>query len=94
MFNPNRTPRPRLTLPILGYAAIDAFGMIVLAVGLAFLTRGPGVFSSRFPTTTAEAVVATVAGAALMLWSGAQILRHIGKQQMGGSDPDDTAAKD
>ncbi len=87
MFNPNRTPRPRLTLPILGHAVLDAVGMIILAVGLAYLTRGPGVFFADWPSSMFGAIVMTIAGAALMLWAGAQILRHIGAQQMGGSDP-------
>lgn len=84
MFNPNRPPRPRLTFAILGYAALDAVGMIVLALGLAHLARGPGVFFATFPSSTVEAVVLTAAGTFLMLWSGARILREIIRQQ---SDP-------
>jgi hypothetical protein len=77
MLNPNRTPRPQLTLAMLGYALVDVFGMILLALGLAFLTRGPGIFFARFPSTTGEAVLLTATGAVLMLWSAAQILRRV-----------------
>ena len=85
MFNPHRGPRPRLTLAILRYAALDAVGMVLLAIGLAHLSRGPGIFFANFPSTTAEAVILTAAGVALMFWSGARILREIARQHM----PDD-----
>jgi threonine/homoserine/homoserine lactone efflux protein len=81
MLNPNRAPRPQLTAAMLGYAVADVVGMILLALGLAFLTRGPGIFFKNFPSTSGEAILLTVAGGALMLWSAAQILRQIAHQQ-------------
>lgn len=87
MFNPNRPPRPQLTAAILGCAAVDIVGMILLALGLAHLTRGPGIFFASFPSTTAEAIMLTVGGAAVMLWAGAQILRQIARQQVGADQP-------
>ena len=81
MFNPNRTPRPRLTLAILGFALVDIVGMVVLALGLAHLTRGPGVFVAGFPSSSLQAVTLTLVGAGLMFWAGAQILGQIARQQ-------------
>lgn len=81
MHNPQRGPRPQLTGAIVKYALIDVVGMVLLALGLAFLARGPGVFFAAFPSTTLEAVVTTAAGVLLMGYAAVRLLREVMKQQ-------------
>ena len=81
MHDPQRPPRPKLTLPILKFAALDILGMILLALGLGWFAQGPGAFFRSFPNTTAEAVVATAAGVVLMTYAAMRILREVMKQQ-------------
>ena len=91
MHNPSglpRTARPRLTLAILRYALVDVLGMVLFAVGAAYLARGPGVFFDTFPDTTASAVIAAASGLLLMFWAAARILREVARQTASGSDDD------
>ena len=81
LYNPQRGPRPRLTLAILRYAVVDVLGMVLFALGLAYLVRGPGVFSVHFPSGTADAVISLLAGLALMFWGASRILREVITQQ-------------
>jgi len=81
MYNPQRTPRPKVTLVMLKFALLDIVGMILLALGLAWFAQGPGAFFKSFPSTTAEAVVATAAGVVLMTYAAMRILREVMKQQ-------------
>jgi len=81
MYNPQRPPRPTLTLAILKFALLDVVGMILLALGLGWFAQGPGAFFKSFPSTTAEAVVATAAGVMVMTYAAMRILREIMKQQ-------------
>ena len=75
-----RPPRPRLTGRIFAYALADIIGLTAIAVGGIWLaTRKPILFHD-FPTSTAEAVAAIVAGALIMIWSVGHILQEISKQ--------------
>lgn len=69
--------RPQLTLKILFYAVFDVVGIVLFATGLMWLTREQALFVRGFPTSTAEALAATVIGLALMIWAAAQILRQL-----------------
>lgn len=69
--------RPRLTLKILLYAVLDIAGMVLFATGALWLAQGQSLFISNFPTSTAEAVAATIAGLLLMLWAASRILREL-----------------
>lgn len=84
MYNPQRAPRPQLTLAILKYAVLDVLGMLVFALGFAYLTRGAGVFFPRFPGSTLEALLLTGGGGMLMFWAGTRILREIARQHTAG----------
>jgi len=77
---PSRPPRPRLTLSILRYALVDVLGMVLFAVGAAYLARGPGVFFAGFPDSNVSAIIATASGLVLMFWAAARILREVAGQ--------------
>lgn len=81
MYNPQRPPRPKLTLAILKFALLDIVGMILLALGLAWFAQGPGAFFKTFPSTTAEAGVVTLAGIFIMAYAASRIVREIMRQQ-------------
>ena len=74
---PDAKRRPQLTLKIIGYALFDVAGMVSLATGALWLTRGQTLFIAGFPSNIAEALAAVVGGLALMLWAAAQILREL-----------------
>ena len=69
--------RPQLTLKIMLYAAFDVLGIILFATGVMWLTRGQELFVRGFPSSTWQAVAATLIGLALMIWAAAQILRQL-----------------
>ncbi len=69
--------RPQLTLKILFYAAFDVAGMLAFATGALWLVRKQALLVEGFPTSTAEAVILTLAGLLLMLWAAAQIMREL-----------------
>ncbi|MBS1140401.1 MAG: hypothetical protein H6R13_1854 [Proteobacteria bacterium] len=75
-----RPPRPQLTGPIFVYALVDVFGLSCVGIGASWFAAGKGAILTNFPTSMAEAVVCTVGGAAVMIWSVARILREIAKQ--------------
>ena len=77
----SRPLRPQLTLPILGYALFDVAGMVVFATGAAWFSSGKPLFLGNFPSNALEALLATLAGIALMLWAAAQILREMLKER-------------
>jgi hypothetical protein len=79
--NPQRGPRPQLTAAIMKFALLDVFGMLLLALGLAYLVQGPGAFFDRFPSTTLEAVALIAAGVAVMGYAAVRILREVMRQQ-------------
>jgi hypothetical protein len=71
--------RPQVTAKVMGYALLDAVGMLVFASGLMWLARHETLFIPDFPTSTSTAVLTVVACIALMLWSAARILRELAK---------------
>ena len=75
-----RPPRPRLTLPIAGYALADVFGLTSLALGASWFVASKGAIIEGFPASMAEAVACTLGGAVVMFWAVARILREIAKQ--------------
>lgn len=81
MRNPQRGPRPQLTLAMIKFALLDVVGMILLALGLAWFVQGPSAFFDRFPSTTAEAVIALAGGVVVMGYAAARILREVMRQQ-------------
>jgi hypothetical protein len=78
--NPLRTPRPKLTGPIFGYAMVDVVGLSCVGIGASWFAEGKGAILTNFPTSTAEAVACTAGGIVIMLWSVSRILREIAKQ--------------
>jgi hypothetical protein len=81
MRNPQRGPRPQLTLAIMKFALLDVVGMLLLAVGLAYLVQGPGAFFDSFPSTKPEAIVLVLSGAVVMAYAAMRILREVMRQQ-------------
>lgn len=75
-----RGPRPRLTLAILGWAAVDVAGLVSLSAGALFLVRDQSFLLRSFPSTTGEALACVTAGLGLMLWAAARLLREVIKQ--------------
>lgn len=69
--------RPKLTPMVMFYALFDVAGMVILATGGAWFKTGAPLFIPNFPTNAFEAIVAIVAGAALMIWAAAQVLREM-----------------
>ena len=69
--------RPELTPKVLFYAMFDVVGMVILATGGAWFKTGQPLFFQSFPTNAFEAIIAIVAGAALMIWAAAQVLREM-----------------
>ena len=69
--------RPQLTFKILFYAVFDVVGMVSFATGAMWLVRQQALFVKGFPTTTLEAVAATLGGLLLMIWAAAQIIREM-----------------
>jgi membrane protein DedA with SNARE-associated domain len=74
-------PRPQLTLAIIKFALIDVVGMLLLAIGLAYLVQGPGAFFASFPSTQLEALALTAAGVVVMGYAATRILREVMRQQ-------------
>ena len=72
-----KTQRPQLTFKILFYAVFDVVGMVSFATGAMWLVRQQALFVKGFPTTTLEAVAATLGGLLLMIWAAAQIIREM-----------------
>ena len=72
--NPLRTPRPKLTGPIFGYAMVDVVGLSCVGIGASWFAEGKGAILTNFPTSTAEAVACTAGGIVIMLWSVSRIL--------------------
>ena len=75
-----RPPRPRLTGPIMAYALVDIFGLSCVGIGASWFAAGKSAILANFPTSMAEAVACTAAGAVVMIWAVARILREIAKQ--------------
>lgn len=81
MRNPQRGPRPQLSMAIVKYALLDVVGMVLFALGVAFFARGPGAFFAGVPGNAAEAAVLTGGGIFLMGFAAMRILREIMQQQ-------------
>lgn len=71
------TLRPRLTLAILLFAAIDIVGMVLFATGAMWFAHGKPLFIPGFPGSMVEAGISIVGGLLLMFWAAAQILREL-----------------
>ena len=78
--NAIRPPRPELTGRIALYGLADVFGLSCVGIGASWFAAGKGAILTNFPTSTAEAVICTLGGTAVMIWSVARILREIAKQ--------------
>ncbi len=72
--------RPRLTLPILLFAAVDIAGMVLFATGAMWFAHGTPLFIPDYPDNSFQAGVALVGGLLLMFWAAARILRELLKQ--------------
>ena len=75
--------RPRLTLPILLFAAVDIAGMVLFATGAMWFAHGTPLFIPDYPNSSFEAGVALAGGLLLMVWAAARILRELLKQTAG-----------
>lgn len=69
--------RPRLTLAILVFAAIDIVGMVLFATGAMWFAHGKPLFIPDYPTGPVEASIATAGGLLLMFWAASRILREL-----------------
>ncbi len=69
--------RPRLTLAILLFAAVDIVGMVLFATGAMWFAHGKPLFIPGFPDNMAEAGVSSAGGLLLMFWAAARILREL-----------------
>ena len=72
--------RPRLTLAILIFAAIDIVGVVLFATGTMWFAYGKPLFIAGFPGSMVEAGTATAGGLLLMFWSASRILRELLRQ--------------
>jgi membrane protein implicated in regulation of membrane protease activity len=79
--------RPQLTPKIMLYALFDVLGMIILATGGAWFSTGKDLFIPNFPTNAFQAILAILAGAALMVWAAAQVLREMLKRTPTDNEP-------
>ena len=75
--------RPRLTLSILLFAAVDIAGMVLFATGAMWFAHGTPLFLPNYPNDPFEAGVALAGGLLLMVWAAARILRELLKQTTG-----------
>ena len=75
--------RPRLTLSILLFAAVDIAGMVLFATGAMWFAHGTPLFIPNYPNDPFEAGVALAGGLLLMVWAAARILRELLKQTAG-----------
>ena len=75
--------RPRLTLPILLFAAVDIAGMVLFATGAMWFAHGTPLFIPNYPNDPFEAGVALAGGLLLMVWAAARILRELLNQTTG-----------
>ena len=80
--------RPRLTLAILAFAAIDIIGMVLLATGAMWFAHGKPLFIPDYPTGPVEAGSAIAAGLLLMFWAAARILRELLRQRSRKEEPE------
>ncbi len=71
------TLRPRLTLAILLFAAIDIVGMVLFATGAMWFVHGKPLFIPDFPGSMVEAGISIGGGLLMMFWAAAQILREL-----------------
>lgn len=69
--------RPRLTLAILAFAAIDIVGMVLFATGAMWFAHGKPLFIPNYPTGPFEAGIAGIGGLLLMFWAASRILREL-----------------
>jgi hypothetical protein len=76
-----RRPTFRPTPAILAWAAADVVGVLMLAVGAAYLVQGAGFLGLRFPSSTIEAAITTILGLGLIVVAAvkmlAEVLRHM-----------------
>ena len=75
--------RPRLTLPILLFAAVDIAGMVLFATGAMWFAHGTPLFIPNYPNGSFEAGAALAGGLLLMVWAAARILRELLNQTTG-----------
>jgi hypothetical protein len=63
---------------LLGYAALDLVGVLVLVAGLVPLIDGMPLFS--FPATTGEALFCVIAGTVLIGFAAVRMVREVTRQ--------------
>lgn len=67
--------RPRMTLRLLAWLAVDMAGVLLFAAGGMYLVNGQALFV-RLPTTLIEAAMLLAIGAVLMLVGTANMFRE------------------
>jgi hypothetical protein len=72
---------PDLATALVKFALLDLVGMLLLALGVAYLIQGPGSFFDSFPSTRTEAIALTALGVGVMGYAGAGILRQVARRQ-------------
>ncbi len=77
--------RVRVTPKVLLYALLDVLGTLIFASGALWLFRQRALLIDGFPGSTPTALLALVAGGALMLWSVAQIMRQLIAESAGST---------
>jgi len=76
-------PTPR----ILMWAAVDIVGVLLLALGAAYLVRGPGFFFAQVPDSTFGAVVCVVLGLGTICVAAVRMLTEVFKQMPDAGGP-------
>lgn len=80
------TGRPRLTLPLLGYALADILGLVLISLGGTWFINGrPLLFA--FPDSTLTAGLSIGAGFVVMLWAVARLMVTMASQTMREPNP-------
>lgn len=66
--------RPRLTLPLLGYALADVLGLVLISLGGTWFISGRPLFFSAFPANTLQAILCIAVGLGVMFWAVGRLL--------------------
>ncbi|MCE1244124.1 hypothetical protein [Oryzomicrobium sp.] len=86
--------RPRLTVAMVAFALVDVAGLLLFAVGFAYLVRGPGVFFPDFPAGVGSAISLTAVGLALVFWAATRMVRQVVRQSTSDQTTADTSTPD
>ena len=73
----NRSPLPRLTLAFWGWALLDLVGVLILAIGAAWLMEGRASILPGFPASATHAWACVVIGGGLLFVAAVKMLVEV-----------------